>query len=156
MSVADLQQAVAAGAKFVRFQFCVSVIVLSFKRSSPIIFVPAGESAFSKGVSYSLISLLAGWWGIPWGPIWTLVTVAENISGGKDLTAPVLAALGVSMPVVSRAAEMSPTQEAERAERESRKTLIMRLAWAVLAALLLLGGYAAFKVYEAGQNTAVK
>ncbi|HYV26798.1 MAG TPA: hypothetical protein VFA77_04660, partial [Candidatus Eisenbacteria bacterium] len=39
MSVTDLQQAVAAGAKFVRFQFCVSVIVLSFKRSSPIIFL---------------------------------------------------------------------------------------------------------------------
>jgi len=54
MSVADLQQAVAAGGRFVRFQYCVSVLVLSFKRSSPIMFVPPGESSFAKGLPYTL------------------------------------------------------------------------------------------------------
>src|ERR1043166_2584893 len=93
-SIAELQQAVAAGGRFVVFQYCISVLILSFKRSSPIMFIPAGESAFAKGLPYSLISLLAGWWGIPWGPIWTIMTFAENCGGGKDVTAPILAALG--------------------------------------------------------------
>jgi hypothetical protein len=151
MSVADLQQAVAAGGKFVRFQFCVSVLVLSFKRSSPIIFVRPGESAFAKGLSYSLISLVAGWWGIPWGPIWTLTTVAENIAGGKDLTPFVLAALGSPLPSVNKPpAAMSPTEVAEHAERESRKTLVQRLAFVVLAILILFGIYAVYKISEAG------
>lgn len=154
MSVADLQQAVAAGAKFVRFQFCISVIVMSFKRSSPIIFLRPGESAFSKGLSYSLISLLAGWWGIPWGPIWTLTTVADNVSGRKDLTAPVLAVLGMPMPAVitSTPARVSPTDAAEGAALQSRKTLVHRLAFGVLAVLVLFGGYAAYKIYQAGQS----
>jgi hypothetical protein len=154
MSVADLQQAVAAGGKFVCFQFCVSVIVLSFKRSSPIIFLRPGESAFSKGLPYSLISLFAGWWGIPWGPIWTLTTLAQNISGGKDLTAQVLAALGAPMPPVGSPAPaaLSPTEAAERAEREARKSLVRRLAWGVVAILILFGGYAAYKVFQVAQS----
>src|SRR5262249_35572346 len=86
MTLSQLQEAIIGGARFVQFQFCVSIFILSFKRSSPVIFVPAGRSPVSKGWSYSLISLLAGWWGIPWGPIWTLTTFANNISGGKDVT----------------------------------------------------------------------
>jgi hypothetical protein len=158
MSVADLQQAVAAGGKFVCFQFCVSVIVLSFKRSSPIIFLRPGESAFSKGLPYSMISLIAGWWGIPWGPIWTLTTVAENISGGKDLTAHVLAALGAPMPPVGTPAPMamSPTEAAERAEREARKSLVRRLAWGVVAILILFGGYAAYKVFQVAHSAPIQ
>jgi len=48
---------------------------------------------------------------------------------------------------------MSPTVIAERAERESRKTLVMRLGWGALAVLLLVAIYAAFELYEAGRRT---
>jgi hypothetical protein len=152
MSVAELREAVAAGASFVCFQFCISCLVLSFKRSSPIILVRAGESAVAKGWSYSLISLFAGWWGIPWGPIWTLMTVAQNLSGGTDLTAPVMAALGVAAVPPVAPEPLSPTQAAEREERESRKTLIRRLAWGVVALFILFGVYGVYKVAQAGSR----
>src|SRR5437588_10947549 len=60
------------GAKFVIYTYCVSILVMTFKRGSPVHFVRSGESAVTKGLPYSLISLLLGWWGIPWGPIWTV------------------------------------------------------------------------------------
>jgi ATP-dependent phosphoenolpyruvate carboxykinase len=33
---------------------------------------------------------LLGWWGIPWGPIYTIAAVVTNIRGGKDVTAEIL------------------------------------------------------------------
>ena len=79
---AELQQ----GAKFVLFQYCISIIIMTFKRSSNIYFVRAGESAAGKGIVFTLISLLLGWWGIPWGPIYTIQALVTNLQGGKDVT----------------------------------------------------------------------
>jgi hypothetical protein len=78
------------GAKFVFYQFCVSVLVMTFKRSSDIYFIRSGESAVRKGLRFSLISLLLGWWGIPWGPIYTIEAFITNFGGGKDVTQEVL------------------------------------------------------------------
>ena len=61
--------------------------MLSFRRSSDIYFIPAGVSAIKKGLSWSLISLIAGWWGIPWGPVFTIQSLVTNFKGGKDVTA---------------------------------------------------------------------
>lgn len=87
--VLELQQ----GAKFVIYQYCISVIIVTLKRSSNIYLVRAGESAVSKGLGFSFISLLLGWWGIPWGPIYTIGTFITNFRGGKDVTQEVLASL---------------------------------------------------------------
>jgi hypothetical protein len=147
-SIAELQQAVAAGGRFVVFQYCISVLILSFKRSSPIMFIPAGESAFAKGLPYSLISLLAGWWGIPWGPIWTIMTFAENCGGGKDVTAPILAALGcANVPPIAAPPPipLSPAETAERAERESKKKRLRRLAYVALPIVIALSFYSVYR-----------
>src|ERR1700722_9173391 len=93
MTPAELQAEVQLGGVFVRYQFCISVLVMSFKRSSPIYFIKAGHSRASQGIAYTLISLFAGWWGIPWGPIWTVSTMTTNFQGGKDITAAVMSAL---------------------------------------------------------------
>jgi hypothetical protein len=58
------------GAKFVIYQYCISILILTFKRPSNIHFIRSGENAIYKGLPYSLISLFLGWWGIPWGPIY--------------------------------------------------------------------------------------
>ena len=81
MTVQQVSDAVAQGGRFVIYQYCFSVIVMSFKRGSDIHFVAPGESSARKGASFTAISLLAGWWGIPWGPIWTLMTVFKNLGG---------------------------------------------------------------------------
>jgi hypothetical protein len=74
------------GAKFVFYQYCISVIVMAFRRSSDIYFIKEGESRLSKGLPWTLLSVLAGWWGIPWGPIFTVQALITNFRGGKDVT----------------------------------------------------------------------
>lgn len=91
MSRDELEMQLQMGAKFVVFQYCVSIIVLTFKRGSNIYFIRAGESAVSKGLPYSLLSFLLGWWGIPWGPIYTIQSLVVNFRGGKDVTQQVVA-----------------------------------------------------------------
>lgn len=81
------------GARFVVYQYCISIIVMTFKRPSDIYFVRAGEGAVSKGLGFSLISLLLGWWGVPWGPIYTIGSFITNFKGGKDVTQEVLASI---------------------------------------------------------------
>jgi hypothetical protein len=59
---------------------------MTFRRGSDIYFIPAGTSATSKGIGFTVLSLVAGWWGIPWGPIYTIGSVITNMQGGKDVT----------------------------------------------------------------------
>jgi hypothetical protein len=99
MSAEQLRQAVAKGGRFVVYQYCISVLVMSFKRSSSVHFVPAGVSATKPGAKFMALSLLAGWWGIPWGPIWTISTVFRNSQGGVDVTSEVLNALAPRAPL---------------------------------------------------------
>lgn len=101
MTVQQVSDAVAQGGRFVIYQYCFSVIVMSFKRGSDIHFVAPGESSARKGASFTAISLLAGWWGIPWGPIWTLMTVFKNLGGGTDVTSQVMASIVPAQPVTA-------------------------------------------------------
>ena len=79
------------GGKFVIYYYCISLLVITLKRPSDIHFVRVGESRITKGLGFSLISLLLGWWGIPWGPIYTIGSFVTNFGGGKDITQEVLA-----------------------------------------------------------------
>lgn len=88
-----LQQEIASGGKFVVYQYCISVLIMTFRRSSDIYFVPASESRFVKGLIFSLLSFFLGWWGIPWGPIYTIQSLWTNFNGGKDVTQEVLASM---------------------------------------------------------------
>ncbi len=99
MSASQVNEAVAKGGRFVIYQYCVSIVLMSYKRSSSIHFVPAGASAAGRGAQFTLISLLAGWWGIPWGPIWTLSTVFKNVGGGVDVTRAVLDSIAPQAPL---------------------------------------------------------
>ena len=93
MTAGQLQRALEQGGRFVFFHYCVSIVVMTFRRSSDVYFVRAGESPVSKGLGFTLVSLLLGWWGIPWGPIYTVGSLYTNLSGGKDVTAEVVASL---------------------------------------------------------------
>jgi hypothetical protein len=81
------------GARFVIYQYCFSIVVMTFRRNSEVIFVKADESVTSKGLPYTLMSALLGWWGIPWGFIYTPQVIYRNLKGGTDVTANVLANL---------------------------------------------------------------
>jgi len=89
----QLQTELEHGARFVIYKYCISIFILTFQRASDIRFVRAGESAVGEGMGYTLISLLCGWWGIPWGPIYAIGSVASNMGGGIDVTKEVIASL---------------------------------------------------------------
>jgi len=86
MSPEELSFELQRGGKFVTYYYCISIVIMTFRRGSDIYFIRAGESAFSKGLPWTLLSLLVGWWGIPWGPIWTIQSLVVNFRGGKDVT----------------------------------------------------------------------
>ena len=92
----ELAEELDRGAKFVIYQYCVSIILLTFQRPSDIHFIRSDESAVTKGLVYSGISLLAGWWGIPWGPIYTIGSLYTNFGGGKNVTREVMNSLSQS------------------------------------------------------------
>jgi hypothetical protein len=93
MDDAEIESELKRGGKFVIYQYCVSVILMTFKRPSDIYFIRADESRVSKGLSFSAISLLFGWWGIPWGPIYTISSLFTNFCGGRDVTPEILRSL---------------------------------------------------------------
>lgn len=90
LTPAQLEQELVRGGRVVLFRYCISIGIMTFKRPSQAFFVPAGGSAALSGLPYTLLSLVAGWWGIPWGPIYTIQSLITNLSGGKDVTADVL------------------------------------------------------------------
>ena len=74
------------GGKFVVYQYCVSILVITLYRPSVVHFIRHDESAVLRGMKYTLVSLLAGWWGIPFGPICTIAAVVVNLCGGRNIT----------------------------------------------------------------------
>ncbi|HEY0264634.1 MAG TPA: hypothetical protein VGC07_08925 [Granulicella sp.] len=81
------------GGRLVVFQYCVSILVMSFRRNSSVQLIKAGESATSRHLPYSLLSFFLGWWGIPWGFIYTPQVLYRNFNGGVDVTGAVIQAL---------------------------------------------------------------
>ena len=96
MSGREIVAEVERGGRFVIFHYCISLIVVTFFRSSNIYFLRAGESASPHSGRYSVLSAVLGWWGLPWGLIRTMQALTTNANGGLDVTAEVLASLGVS------------------------------------------------------------
>lgn len=86
MTVEQLQLAVSRGARFIVYEYCISLIVISFSRYSKPVFVPVGVNPITAGWKYTLLTLVLGWWGIPFGIIFSIKALWTNLRGGKDVT----------------------------------------------------------------------
>ncbi|OSZ77272.1 hypothetical protein CAP36_12730 [Chitinophagaceae bacterium IBVUCB2] len=91
LSAQDLQQEADRGGKFVYYVYTISLLVFTFKRTSNVYLIRKGENARTKGNLFTALSLIFGWWGIPFGPKYTVQSVHTNIKGGKDVTDEVMA-----------------------------------------------------------------
>jgi hypothetical protein len=89
----ELRQELQQGGKFVIYQYCISILILTFRRSSNVHFIRHEENAVVKGLPFTLLSLVLGWWGIPWGPIYTVQSIWVNFKGGRDVTKEVMASM---------------------------------------------------------------
>ncbi len=98
LSSAELRAELQRGGRVVTFDFAVSLCVVSFARGTDAYFVRAGEGTFFKSLPYTLLSLTLGWWGLPFGPVFTIAAVWSNLAGGKDVTHRLLAPPGPPPP----------------------------------------------------------
>ena len=90
MTVGEMRSEVRQGARFVVFEYVWSVLLVSKRRTSAIFFLRPGERAFWKSLPYNLVTLVCGWWAIPWGPAFTIGAVKDNLQGGHDVTGRVI------------------------------------------------------------------
>ena len=70
-----LRSLVNSGGKFVTYTYCISILIMTFKRPSSIYFIHPGKSSITPGLKHLGTSLLLGWWGITWGPIYTIGSI---------------------------------------------------------------------------------
>lgn len=82
-----LKTEVANGGKFKIYPYCISLfLVVTLKRLSPAIFIKSGESDLKFRRKYNRLSYFLGWWGIPWGVMYTINYTRLNRKGGIDVT----------------------------------------------------------------------
>ncbi len=86
------------GGQFVYFPYTVSIVLATFKRSSDIYLVRSGEGKFKYSATSTLANVFLGWWGIPWGPIYTIGSLYSCLSGGKDVTNEVMSSINQQDP----------------------------------------------------------
>jgi hypothetical protein len=86
LSATDLQQQVSDGGKVVYFAYTVSLIIVTFRDTSGVYLIRSGENTAGKSFLFTIVSFLIGWWGVPWGPKYTMQAIRTNLKGGKDVT----------------------------------------------------------------------
>jgi len=82
----EVDAELAAGGRFVFYEYCISLIAITLRQQTDVFLVRADELGLVRGLPFTVISLFLGWWGIPWGIIYTPLTLVTNLSGGRDVT----------------------------------------------------------------------
>ncbi|HWA60198.1 MAG TPA: hypothetical protein VG939_02430 [Caulobacteraceae bacterium] len=65
----------------IAFFWTISVVVMSFKNPMQGVYCPA--CARRDAILASLLTGFLGWWGVPWGPIFSVQSIFGNAFGGK-------------------------------------------------------------------------
>lgn len=87
LNLVQVNHELEGGARFVTYEYCVSLIVVTLRPTTAVQVIRRGRSARTAGLPSVALSLIAGWWGFPFGPIYTVATVIKNLRGGTDVTA---------------------------------------------------------------------
>jgi hypothetical protein len=83
----ELHRELNRGGRFVVFEFCISLVVVTLHRQTDVYFLAANDLGLIRGLPWTLVTLLLGWWGVPWGLIQTPCALLTNLAGGRDVTA---------------------------------------------------------------------
>lgn len=78
------------GARFITYGYCISILALTFRPVSIPYFIKKGEKRNKYQLKYNILTLLFGWWGIPWGPIYSVDMMIINKKGGVDVSESVI------------------------------------------------------------------
>jgi hypothetical protein len=75
------------GGSFVTYQWIIPLpLFYPVRRLSKVYFIPKGGNKAKYAKKYNMISLIIGWWGLPWGPIFVNRSLSLNKKGGVDVT----------------------------------------------------------------------
>lgn len=147
-----IRDEVNRGGRFVIYTYCVSVLIMTFKRPTDVYLVKAGRSAAAASWPYLLVSFLFGWWGFPWGPIYTVQSIYQNLCGGIDVTDDImhqiLPAVRASAPAATPPPTLQQTTPAGTPPRPggfNLRVAILMLAAVCVAVLLGMSGYCFYK-----------
>ncbi len=114
-SNARLRLEVKEGGKFIVYQYVISILIMTFKRPTDVYFIKKDENRFVPAIMPSLLTLIFGWWGIPWGPIYSIGALATNLMGGHDLTNEIMTA--TNHEEISEEVIKEMVQEQEKKDR---------------------------------------
>lgn len=72
------------GGVWVRYQYAASFVVATVRSESDPVWRPdRRRGRFLRSWPYSLVTLLFGWWGLPWGVRESWVALMINWKGGR-------------------------------------------------------------------------
>lgn len=90
LTIDELNYVLQDGGRFVIYTWTLSFLIMTQKRPSKDVYLlRKDEYAIKHGWPYLLASLFLGWWGIPWGPIYTIQSIFYAFTG-KDVTQEVI------------------------------------------------------------------
>ena len=102
LSKPDLLSMLNRGMRLIVFQYCLSFIVFSVRRTSRAHLVAPGQSSVVPGLRYTFVALVFGVWGVPWGIVWAFSSAYKNLGGGIDVTPLIKEKLDVARSLQSR------------------------------------------------------
>ena len=73
--------------RLVFFEYCISLIFFSLRRPSAPVRLRPGRRSWTKRLPYTILTLLLGWWCLPWGLVYTPLVLWTNLTGGRRITA---------------------------------------------------------------------
>jgi hypothetical protein len=96
LTTEQLAEELNEGGRFVFYEYCISCLVFTLRRPTDIIFLRSDQRGWVRGLPYTMLSAILGWWGLPWGVIYTPLALATNLAGGCDVTEETCDWLGLS------------------------------------------------------------
>jgi len=88
ISIGQLCSALSNDGRIMTYCYCISIVAMTFRLTSSPYFIRPGERPSKYRLWYNICSLIFGWWGLPWGPIYTidLLRINQSKEGGIDVT----------------------------------------------------------------------
>lgn len=101
-----------------QYQFCASFVIVTFRLRTGYIL----DQSFFKpiaNITATFLTLVLGWWGIPWGPIYSIQALFRNLTGGvktsiHDLIVELESAQSGQEPVQTPGRELAPEPAGEK------------------------------------------
>lgn len=78
--------ALESGAIVVRYPYVISAVLASFELESQAVLIERPARRYTGAIRYLLLTLVFGWWGVPWGPIMTARALWCLLQGGFEMT----------------------------------------------------------------------